>query len=59
MDPARDIPEGATLWGMTTLVITGGGGRLFLNTGVDGGAASTSAFLGGDAIFDGFKAVFG
>ena len=36
MDPARDIPR-ATIWGMTTLVITGAL-MLFLNTGVDGGA---------------------
>jgi ethanolamine permease len=54
-DPARDVPR-ATLWGLTTLVVTGAL-TLFLNTGVDGGAASigTSA----TPLFDGFKGVFG
>ncbi|HEV3504212.1 MAG TPA: amino acid permease, partial [Actinomycetes bacterium] len=54
-DPARDVPR-ATMWGLATLVVTGLG-VLFLNTGVDGGAASigTSA----TPLFDGFKAVFG
>jgi ethanolamine permease len=54
-DPKRDIPR-ATIWGMTTLVITGV--LIFLlNTGVDGGAKA----IGGSAtpLFDGFKAVFG
>jgi ethanolamine permease len=54
-DPRRDVPR-ATLWGLTTLVLTGLG-ILLLNTGVDGGAASigTSA----TPLFDGFKGVFG
>jgi ethanolamine permease len=54
-DPKRDVPR-ATIWGLTTLVVTGLG-ILLLNTGVDGGAASigTSA----TPLFDGFKAVFG
>jgi ethanolamine permease len=53
-DPKRDIPR-ATLWGMTTLVITGVL-TLFLNTGVVGADP-----LGGSAtpLFDGFTAVFG
>jgi ethanolamine permease len=55
MDPARDVPR-ATIWGMTTLVITGAL-TLVLNTGVNGGAdkIGTSA----TPLFDGFKAVFG
>jgi ethanolamine permease len=54
-DPKRDVPR-ATLWGLTTLVVTGTL-TLLLNTGVDGGAASigTSA----TPLFDGFKGVFG
>jgi len=54
-DPARDVPR-ATIWGMTTLVVTGAL-TLLLNTGVDGGAAS----IGKSAtpLFDGFKGVFG
>jgi ethanolamine permease len=55
MDPKRDIPR-ATLWGMTTLVITGAL-TLFLNTGVGGGAATIG--LSATPLFDGFKAVFG
>jgi ethanolamine permease len=55
MDPARDIPR-ATLWGMTTLVITGTG-ILFLNTGVNGGALDIG--VSATPLFDGFKAVFG
>ena len=53
-DPKRDIPR-ATLWGMTTLVITGAL-ILVLNTGVVGATP-----LGDSAtpLFDGFKAVFG
>jgi ethanolamine permease len=53
-DPKRDIPR-ATLWGMTTLVITGAF-ILVLNTGVVGATP-----LGDSAtpLFDGFKAVFG
>jgi len=54
-DPKRDVPR-ATLWGLTTLVVTGAL-TLLLNTGVDGGAAviGTSA----TPLFDGFKGVFG
>jgi ethanolamine permease len=54
-DPKRDVPP-ATIWGLTTLVVTGAL-TLLLNTGVDGGAASigTSA----TPLFDGFKGVFG
>jgi ethanolamine permease len=54
-DPRRDVPR-ATIWGLTTLVITGLG-ILLLNTGVGGGAAAigTSA----TPLFDGFKGVFG
>jgi ethanolamine permease len=55
MDPARDIPR-ATIWGMTTLVITGAL-TLFLNTGVGGGAAEIG--VSATPLFDGFKAVFG
>jgi ethanolamine permease len=46
----------ATIWGLTTLVVTGVL-TLLLNTGVGGGAASigTSA----TPLFDGFKSVFG
>jgi ethanolamine permease len=54
-DPKRDVPK-ATIWGLTTLVVTGLL-TLFLNTGVGGGAAA----LGTSAtpLFDGFKGVFG
>jgi ethanolamine permease len=55
MDPRRDIPR-ATLWGMTTLVITGAG-ILFLNTGVGGGAETIG--VSATPLFDGFVAVFG
>ena len=55
MDPKRDIPR-ATLWGMTTLLITGLL-VLFLNTGVGGGAAEIG--VSATPLFDGFKAVFG
>ncbi|HVD14287.1 MAG TPA: amino acid permease [Actinomycetota bacterium] len=54
-DPARDVPR-ATLWGLTTLVVTGAL-TLFLNTGVDGGAASIG--VSATPLFDGFKGVFG
>ncbi|HXF73146.1 MAG TPA: amino acid permease [Actinomycetota bacterium] len=54
-DPRRDIPR-ATIWGMTTLVITGAL-TLFLNTGVDGGAKDIG--VSATPLFDGFKAVFG
>jgi ethanolamine permease len=54
-DPKRDVPR-ATVWGLTTLVVTAAL-TLLLNTGVDGGAASigTSA----TPLFDGLKGVFG
>jgi ethanolamine permease len=55
MDPKRDIPR-ATLWGMTTLLVTGLL-ILFLNTGVGGGAAEIG--VSATPLFDGFKAVFG
>jgi ethanolamine permease len=55
MDPKRDIPR-ATLWGMTTLLVTGAL-TLFLNTGVDGGAKDIG--LSATPLFDGFKAIFG
>jgi len=53
-DPKRDIPR-ATLWGMTTLLITGVF-TLFLNTGVVGATP-----LGDSAtpLFDGFTSIFG
>jgi ethanolamine permease len=53
-DPRRDIPR-ATLWGMTTLLLTAAL-TLVLNTGVVGADP-----LGGSAtpLFDGFTAVFG
>jgi ethanolamine permease len=54
-DPARDVPR-ATLWGLTTLVVTGAL-TLFLNTGVDGGAAAIG--ISATPLFDGFKGVFG
>jgi ethanolamine permease len=53
-DPKRDIPR-ATIWGMTTLLVTGIL-TLFLNTGVVGATP-----LGDSAtpLFDGFTAIFG
>jgi len=53
MDPKRDIPK-ATIWGMTTLVVTGVL-TLFLNTGVSG-ANETGATL--EPLFLGFSAIF-
>ena len=53
MDPKRDIPK-ATIWGMTTLVVTGVL-TLVLNTGVSG-ANETGATL--EPIFLGFSAIF-
>ena len=54
-DPARDVPR-ATIWGITTLVVTGA--LIFiLNTGVDGGARDIG--VSATPLFDGFKAVFG
>ena len=54
-DPKRDIPR-ATIWGLTTLVITGAL-TLLLNTGVDGGAKVIG--ISATPLFDGFKGVFG
>jgi ethanolamine permease len=54
-DPKRDISK-ATIWGMTTLVITGAL-ILLLNTGVNGGAKAIGVSC--CPLFDGFKAVFG
>src|SRR5512133_3334484 len=54
-DPKRDVPR-ATLWGLTTLVVTGVL-TLLLNTGVDGGAAGIGTSAA--PLFDGFKGVFG
>jgi ethanolamine permease len=54
-DPKRDVPR-ATIWGLTTLVVTGAL-TLLLNTGVDGGAASIG--VSATPLFDGFKGVFG
>jgi len=54
-DPKRDIPR-ATIWGLTTLVVTGA--LIFLlNTAVGGGAAALGT--SGTPLFDGFKAIFG
>ncbi len=53
MDPARDIPK-ATIWGMTTLVITGVL-VLLLNPGVSG-ANETGATL--EPLFLGFSDIF-
>ncbi|TMC70209.1 MAG: amino acid permease [Chloroflexi bacterium] len=54
-DPKKDIPR-ATLWGITTLVITGA--LIFLlNPAVGGGAKALGT--SGTPLFDGFKAVFG
>ncbi|MBA3690151.1 MAG: amino acid permease [Actinobacteria bacterium] len=55
MDPRRDVPKG-TIWGMHTLLLASLF-TLFINSGVDGGAAG----IGSSAtpLFDGFKGVFG
>jgi ethanolamine permease len=55
MDPRRDVPKG-TIWGMHTLLIASVL-TLFINSGVDGGAAVIG--LSGTPLFDGFKGVFG
>jgi ethanolamine permease len=55
MDPRRDIPR-ATIWGMTTLLVTGVL-TLFINSGVDGGAKKIG--VSATPLFDGFKAIFG
>jgi ethanolamine permease len=54
-DPKRDIPR-ATIWGLTTLVVTGAF-TFLLNGGVDGGAKVIG--LSATPLFDGFKAVYG
>ena len=54
-DPKRDIPR-ATIWGLTTLVVTGAL-TFLLNGGVDGGAKVIG--LSATPLFDGFKAVYG
>jgi ethanolamine permease len=54
-DPKRDVPR-ATLWGITTLVITGAL-TFLLNGGVGGGAKTIG--LSATPLFDGFKAVYG
>src|SRR2546425_8710890 len=54
-DPKRDIPR-ATIWGLTTLVVTGAL-TFLLNGSVDGGAKSIG--LSATPLFDGFKGVFG
>ena len=54
-DPKRDIPR-ATIWGLTTLVVTGA--LIFLlNPAVGGGAKELG--VSGTPLFDGFKAVYG
>jgi ethanolamine permease len=55
MDPKRDVPK-ATIWGLTTLVITGAL-TLLLNTGVDGGAKVVG--VSATPLFEGLKGVFG
>jgi ethanolamine permease len=54
-DPKRDIPR-ATIWGLTTLVVTGAL-TFLLSGGVDGGAKVIG--LSATPLFDGFKAVYG
>ncbi len=54
-DPKKDIPR-ATIWGLTTLVITGAF-IFLLNPAVGGGAKSLGT--SGIPLFDGFNAVFG
>jgi ethanolamine permease len=54
-DPKRDVPR-ATIWGITTLVLTGAL-TLVLNPAVDGGAAKIG--VSATPLFDGFKGVFG
>jgi ethanolamine permease len=55
MDPRRDVPKG-TIWGMHTLLIASLL-TLFINSGVDGGAAAIGASA--TPLFDGFEGVFG
>ena len=54
-DPRRDVPKG-TIWGMHTLLIASIL-TLFINSGVDGGAADIG--VAGAPLFEGFKGVFG
>src|SRR6266516_2060607 len=54
-DPKRDVPR-ATIWGISTLVLTGAL-ILVLNPAVDGGAAKVG--VSATPLFDGFKGVFG
>ena len=54
-DPKRDIPR-ATIWGLTTLVVTGA--LTFLLNGAVGGGAKVIG-LSATPLFDGFKAVYG
>jgi ethanolamine permease len=54
-DPKRDIPR-ATIWGLTTLVVTGA--LIFLLNPAIGGGAKTIG-VSATPLFDGFKAVFG
>jgi ethanolamine permease len=54
-DPKRDVPR-ATIWGLTTLVLTGAL-TLVLNPAVGGGAAQIG--VSATPLFDGFKGVFG
>jgi ethanolamine permease len=54
-DPKRDIPR-ATIWGLTTLVVTGAL-TFLLNGAVDGGSKVIG--LSATPLFDGFKAVYG
>jgi ethanolamine permease len=54
-DPKRDVPR-ATIWGISTLVLTGAL-TLVLNPAVDGGAAKIG--VSATPLFDGFKGVFG
>jgi ethanolamine permease len=54
-DPKRDIAR-ATIWGMTTLLVTSVL-TFLLNTGVDGGANVVG--FSATPLFEGFKGVFG
>src|SRR5438067_7844104 len=54
-DPKRDIPS-ATIWGLTTLVVTGA--LIFLLNPAIGGGAKTIG-VSATPLFHGFKAVFG
>jgi len=54
-DPARDIPRG-TIWGLTTLVVTGFL-VLFLNSGINPGAKAIGESA--EPLLDGLKTIFG